>query len=420
MAEPALRIAMVTTFYPPYNFGGDGVYVQRLARALVRRGHYVEVIHDTDGYRMLSGKDPGEPEPDATGVVVHRLRSRLAAPAALAVQQFGRPVVHAAELHRLLTDRFDVIHFHNISLIGGPGIWAYGTGVKLHTAHEHWLVCESHILWRDNKELCDEKRCLMCALRHKRPPQAWRVTNLIEREAPNVDAFLMLSQSAVDNHRRFGFTPPMTVVPSFLPAEEADALEPETEMEGKPVPPYFLFVGRLEIIKGLQDVIPQFGADSPAELWIAGAGEYENELRRLAVGRDKVKFLGRQPMERLRQLYRDALAVVTPSVCYEVFPMVVLEAFREGTPIIARELGPYPEIVNETGGGLLFNDDASLKYTLERLANNPAEAEAMGARGLKAFQETWSEDVALARYFGIIRDVADRKGMTELSQKLTV
>ena len=420
MAEPALRIAMVTTFYPLYNFGGDGVYVQRLARALARRGHYVEVIHDTDGYRMLSGKDPGEPEPDAAGVIVNRLRSRLAAPAALAVQQLGRPVVHAAELRRLLTDRFDVIHFHNISLIGGPGIWAYCTGVKLHTAHEHWLVCESHILWRDNKELCDERRCLMCALRYKRPPQAWRAANLIERDAPNVDAFLMLSQSAADNHRRFGFTPPMTVVPSFLPAEEADALEPETEMEGKPVPPYFLFVGRLEIIKGLQDVIPQFGADSPAELWIAGAGEYENELRRLAVGRDKVKFLGRQPMDRLRQLYRDALAVVTPSVCYEVFPMVVLEAFREGTPIIARELGPYPEIVNETGGGLVFNDDASLKYALERLANNPAEAEAMGARGLKAFQETWSEDVALARYFGIIRDVADRKGMTELSQKLTV
>ena len=49
MREPALRIAMVTTFYPPYNFGGDGVYVQRLARALVRRGHHVEVIHDTDG-----------------------------------------------------------------------------------------------------------------------------------------------------------------------------------------------------------------------------------------------------------------------------------------------------------------------------------------------------------------------------------
>lgn len=417
MTEAALRIAMVTTFYPPYNFGGDGVFVQRLARALARRGHHVEVIHDTDGYRMLSGTNPGEPEPDPEGIIVHRLRSRFAAPAALAVQQLGRPVAHSAELRRLLTDRFDVIHFHNISLVGGPGIWSYGTGVKLHTAHEHWLVCQSHILWRDNKELCDEKRCIRCALAHKRPPQAWRATNLIEQEAPNVDAFLMLSQSAADNHRRFGFKPPMTVFPSFLPAEEAAALPP-TDPTAE-VPPYFLFVGRLEIIKGLQDVIPLFGNDAPAELWIAGAGDYEGELRRLAEGKAKVKFLGRQPMDRLRQLYRDALAVVTPSVCYEVFPMVVLESFREGTPIIARDLGPYPEIVNGTGGGLLFNDSGSLQAALERLVSNPDEAKAMGAKGLKAFEDTWSEEVTLRQYFNIIREAAERKGMTDLAAKLT-
>lgn len=426
MKEPALRIAMVTTFYPPYSFGGDGVYVQRLARALARRGHHVEVIHDTDGYRMLSGTDPGRsatgrvdpggPESDPEGVIVHRLRSRAGPLAALAVQQLGRPVAHAAALRRLLADRFDVIHFHNISLVGGPGIWAYGTGIKLHTAHEHWLVCESHILWRNNKELCDEKRCVRCALHYRRPPQAWRPTNLIAREASHIDAFLMLSQSAADNHRRFGFKAPMTVVPSFLPAEEAVALPPAPREQD--APPYFLFVGRLEIIKGLQDVIPQFGPDAPAELWIAGAGEYEGELRRLAEGRDKVKFLGRQPMDRLRQLYRDALAVVTPSVCYEVFPMVVLEAFREGTPIVARDLGPYPEIVDETGGGLLFRDDASLRDALTRLADNPAEAAAMGAKGLEAFEATWSEDVALARYFAIIREIAERRGMTALAAKL--
>ncbi len=414
---------MVTTFYPPYNFGGDGVYVQRLARTLARRGHHVEVIHDTDGYRMLSGDDPGASdagaeERDPDGVIVHRLRSRAGSLAALAVQQLGRPVAHAAELRRLLTDRFDVIHFHNISMVGGPGIWAYGTGIKLHTAHEHWLVCESHILWRNNKGLCDEKRCVGCALNYRRPPQAWRATNLIAQKAAHVDAFLMLSQSAADNHRRFGFKAPMTVVPSFLPAEEAGAIPPAARQQD--ASPYFLFVGRLEIIKGLQDVIPQFGPDAPAELWIAGAGEYEGELRRLAKGRDKVKFLGRQPMDRLRQLYRNALAVVTPSVCYEVFPMVVLEAFREATPIVARELGPYPEIVNETGGGLLFRDDASLRDALGRLANDPAEAAVMGAKGLKAFQDTWSEDVALARYFEVIREIAERRGMKELVTKLAV
>jgi len=53
-------------------------------------------------------------------------------------------------------------------------------------------------------------------------------------------------------------------------------------------------------------------------------------------------------------LYREALAVVMPSICFEVFPMVILEAFREGTPILARRLGPLPEIIADSQAGLLF------------------------------------------------------------------
>ena len=45
---------MITTFYPPYNFGGDGVFVQRLSNELARRGHLVEVIHCTDAYRLAA------------------------------------------------------------------------------------------------------------------------------------------------------------------------------------------------------------------------------------------------------------------------------------------------------------------------------------------------------------------------------
>ena len=39
-----LRFCMVATFYPPYHFGGDAIYVHRLANALARRGHTVIVI----------------------------------------------------------------------------------------------------------------------------------------------------------------------------------------------------------------------------------------------------------------------------------------------------------------------------------------------------------------------------------------
>ncbi|MGH7835592.1 MAG: hypothetical protein ACREQK_18255 [Candidatus Binatia bacterium] len=36
-----LRSCMITTFYPPYNFGGDGIFVHQLSNELARRDHQV-------------------------------------------------------------------------------------------------------------------------------------------------------------------------------------------------------------------------------------------------------------------------------------------------------------------------------------------------------------------------------------------
>jgi len=52
MTDRPLRFCMITTFYPPYNLGGDGIFVQRLSNALARRGHTVDVIHCIDAYRL--------------------------------------------------------------------------------------------------------------------------------------------------------------------------------------------------------------------------------------------------------------------------------------------------------------------------------------------------------------------------------
>ncbi len=41
MSRP-LRFCMITTYYPPCNFGGDGIFVQRLSNELARRGHHVQ------------------------------------------------------------------------------------------------------------------------------------------------------------------------------------------------------------------------------------------------------------------------------------------------------------------------------------------------------------------------------------------
>lgn len=60
-----MRFCMITTFYPPYSFGGDAVFVQAISRLLAERGHRVDVIHCMDSYRALGenrSEDSAQPE----------------------------------------------------------------------------------------------------------------------------------------------------------------------------------------------------------------------------------------------------------------------------------------------------------------------------------------------------------------------
>jgi glycosyltransferase involved in cell wall biosynthesis len=417
-AHPALRFAMVTTFYPPHHFGGDAVFIRRLVHALARRGHAVEVIHDADAFRILHPGDEPAALEEPPGVTVHRLESRYPTLSCLATLQLGRPVVHGARIRAILSGgRFDVVHFHNVSLVGGPRVLRYGSGVKLYMAHEHWLVCPSHVLWRHNRELCTGRECIRCQLAFRRPPQLWRYTGLLEREARAVDVFLSPSRFSAEKHRELGFPYPLEVLPYFLPDLESGA-EPPAEFREPEDRPYFLFVGRLEKIKGVQDLLPQFGDGAPAELWIAGTGDYEETLRREAAGLPRVRFLGRKSPEELRALYRRALAVVVPSVCYETFGIILLEAFREEVPVLARALGPFTEIVRESGGGLLFESADELRAALHRLAADAPLRAQLARSGHAALRERWTERVVLRQYFDVIRRVARARGLADVLERL--
>lgn len=412
MTRTGLRFALITTFYPPYHFGGDANYVRQLAHTLVKRGHEVDVIHDIDAYRLLSRHPNPDPVSEPAGLQVFGMQSRMGALSCLATQQLGRPLFHGREIARILRDRrHDVIHYHNISLVGGPGILGYGDAIKLYTAHEHWLVCPTHVLWRHNREPCNEKQCLRCVINYRRPPQLWRNTGLLSRQLRHVDEFCSPSHFSANKHREYGFPRAMEVLPSFIP----DAVPAQPENGPAPAArPYFLFVGRLEKIKGLQDVIPVFRDNPPADLLIVGDGEYEAALRAAAGDAEHIRFLGKMRPEQLRPLYAGALAAVLPSICYEVFPLVALEAFREGTPIIARKLGPFPEIIETSQAGLLFESREELERAIRRMAGDREFRHAAGAAAAEAFASHWSETASMQAYFDLIRRVAVRRNRQEV------
>ena len=246
------------------------------------------------------------------------------------------------------------------------------------------------------------------------PPQLWRYTGKLDRALDGMDLIIAKSEFSRRKHAEFGLRQPMETLPYFLPDLDHRAAEPFT---GHPRP-YFLFVGRLEKIKGLQDVFPAFAKYPDADLLILGDGDYADTLRAEAAANPRIQFLGRKTPEELNAYYRGALGLIVPSVCYETFGIILIESFRLGTPVIARRLGPFPEIVETSGGGALFGDEAELIAAMRRLQADPAERARQSDAARRAFEDRWREDRVLAAYGDAFARAAHRKGDHRLQQVL--
>jgi glycosyltransferase involved in cell wall biosynthesis len=397
---------MVTTFYPPYHFGGDAIFVHQLSNELAKRGHHVEVVHCRDAYRFLSGETPSSPYQDHPNVTVHGLENAAGLLSPLFTQQTGRPGLKSAQLSAILSKPFDVIHFHNISLVGGPKVLEYGRAVKLYTLHEYWLVCPTHMLFKFGQEACTEQSCFACTIVHRRPPQMWRYTRMIEEAVKQVDLFIAPSRFAMQKHREMGWQRPIAELPYFTSRWSQDQ---PTDASVPREAPYFLFVGRLERIKGLQRLIPVFQRYQKAQLRVAGTGEYEGALRAMAAGSANITFLGYQSGERLRQLYDQAVATIVPSIWYEVFGIIILESFARKTPVIVSNMGGMPKVVEDSGGGFVFNTEADLIAAMDKFVDEPRLRGRMGVRGYQALQEKWSADAHIPRYLELIEDIASHR-----------
>jgi len=412
-----LRFCMFTTFYPPFSFGGDAIGIQRLSRALVKQGHSVTIILDVDAYNVLSpNPDPEIPE-STDGVEIIPLRSNYKKISILLTQQIGRPVIQSKKIKQLLDNgQYDVIVYNNTSLVGGPGLLSYGNALKIYMAHEHWLICPSHVLWRHGRERCTSRQCLRCVLHYHRPPQLWRYTGLLQRQQKHVDTFIAMSEFSRKKHKEFGFKPDMKVLNYFLPEPDSNiAIKESNSPHNKP---YFLFVGRLEKIKGLDDVIPVFNNFDQADLLIAGDGEYTGVLKDLAQGNTNVKFLGRVNPDELDNYYQHAVALIVPSVCFETFGIILIESFRQGTPVIARSIGPFPEIVQRSGGGILFNDATDLTEAMEKIQSDPAYRDKLAKQGRESFSQYWSEEAIVPEFLQIVKESAINTNRQNIVKKL--
>ncbi len=302
----SLRYSMVTTFYPPYSFGGDGIFVQRLSHELAARGHTVDVVHCIDAYRGMSAAAPANATPEPPGVTVHGLRSRFGVLWPLSHASDRRPVVPR---RGRATNTGSALRRDSLPqrVVDGrarrPGLRPRSEAV-----HDARILAgvPHHVLYRFQREPCERPTCLSCTIAHKRPPQLWRYTGKMSAAVKHVHAFLALSEFAVQAHRRRGFDGPIKLLPPFVPLPNLP-----NRRSARPT-------GHTSCLSGgwkrsrdctLDSTVH---ADLDAELWIAGAGSQDQELRRLAAGNARVRFFGYVSEPRLSRLYRQAVALVVP------------------------------------------------------------------------------------------------------------
>jgi glycosyltransferase involved in cell wall biosynthesis len=168
-------------------------------------------------------------------------------------------------------------------------------------------------------------------------------------------------------------------------------------------------VGHLIARKGHDLVIGAMPALPGMDLLIAGDGPEERSLRALAdrLGvADRVRFLGRLPHDRLREVYEAADILVLAS-SREGWANVLLEAMACGTPVVASNVWGTPEVVEAPEAGELMDERSAagiargVRALLARLPDRGAT---------RAYAEQFSWDDTTQGQLDLFRGILARRG----------
>lgn len=292
------------------------------------------------------------------------------------VQSFHNPDSVERLQETLTRFRPDVVHVHNFFPIASPAIFgaARRQGVPtVMTLHNFRLVCPNALLMRDGQvcESCIDKMLPLDGIKNRcyrnstlqsaalAGMTAWhKLTGTWRR---NVSRYIALNEFARDKILSSSLqlkAEQVTVKPNFTFDPLADGhIVPPNERE-----PMFLYVGRFSEEKGISTLLKSF-QESGLSLSLIGGGPLEAMIREAAARNRNIQVLGYLDRAEVLERMKRARALVLPSVCYENFPMTVMEAMAAGTPAITGRIGPMPEIVEDGQTGLLFTPGSAEDLT---------------------------------------------------------
>lgn len=386
-----MRIALLSYRSKPHS-GGQGIYVERLSRALVEAGHEVEVI---SGQPYPEGLHPqvsltrlpslgiyDEPNPFIPPPPWH-LRSvpDLVEYALTLTGAFGEPLSFSLRARRELRDRreeFDVVH-DNQSL--GHGLVGIARRFPL-------VATIHHPISRDRRVELDAATGLR-SLSVRRWYSFVRMQARVARRMPFV---IGVSTAATDDTvTDFGIDPArVRVVPLGV---DTELFRPR----GSRTPGRIVAIASadkpLKGVAHLLDAVAKLRVERDVELQLVSAiepgGATDRRIESLGLS-DCVTVHQDLDAEQLAELLASAEIMCVPSL-YEGFSLPTVEAMSCATPVVASRAGAIPEVVGasmvEAGeerqcAVLVEPGDAEgLAAALGDLLDDPSRLESLGAHG---------------------------------------
>lgn len=342
---------------------------------------------------------------EATGVEVQQLlfdnddlveADSLAGNARLAASAVWSGAAERAVRSVIAARRPQVMHVHNTFVAASPSVYAAAarSGIPVvQTLHNYRLFCPAATAFRDGRACTD---CLHrfvpwpavahACVRGSRAQSAVAGATLAVHRALGTWSRRIAMYVALTGFQRDLLVDSglrrsrVRVIPNFL---EPDPGVGPAERRG------LLFSGRLSVEKGIE-VLLRSAASLGSALRIAGDGPLSTDVE-LAARSTGLRYLGRLTRDALFDELRQVVALVTPSIWFEGFPMAVVEAYATGTPVIASRIGSLAEIVEDGVTGLLFepHDADGLRERMQWATSNAAAMRRMGVEARRRYEERY-------------------------------
>jgi glycosyltransferase involved in cell wall biosynthesis len=370
-----VRILLVHNYYQQR--GGEDVVVEQELALLRQRGHVAEL------YSVHNDSIQGLAQKAITGALV-----------------VYNPWAKAALAQKLREFRPDVVHVHNFFPKLSPSIFdaCRVAGIPtVMTLHNFRILCPTSILFHDGEI---RERSLTHSAIWALPQRVYKssllatlplvamvdIHKMLGTWKRKVDVFIALTDFAKAKFIEGGLEPDRIVVKGNAVADPLSGLTPNIGSRHGA-----LFVGRLSEEKGIASLLVAWkGMNYP--LRIAGDGPLRPLVE--AAQAQNIIYLGRQSREQIYAEMQRAAFFLLPSVCYEMFPMTLAEAYANGLPVLASNLGGLKSLLDDGTTGLAFKpaDPVDIRAKARWAIEHPNEMAAMGKTARARYEAQYTAD----------------------------